>query len=38
MTLCDRFEDGDITTLIKNGDQVIVDPENGVVTIVNRNE
>lgn len=34
MTLCDRFEDGDITTLIKTGDQVVVDPEQGVVSIL----
>jgi predicted aconitase with swiveling domain len=34
MTLCDRFEDGDITSLINNGDELIVDPENGVVTIL----
>ena len=38
ITLCDRFEDGDITSLIKSGDEVIVDPENGVVTIVNKSE
>ncbi|SFI24303.1 aconitase X swivel domain-containing protein [Modicisalibacter xianhensis] len=34
MTLCDRFEDGDITTLIKTGDQVVVDPELGLVSIL----
>lgn len=34
MTLCDRFEDGDITTLIKTGDQVVVDPERGLVSIL----
>ena len=34
MTLCDRFEDGDVTTLIKTGDQVIVDPAKGEVRIV----
>ena len=34
MTLCDRFEDGDITTLIKTGDQVVVDPEQGLVSIL----
>jgi hypothetical protein len=38
LSLCDRFEDGDITTLIKSGDEVVVDPENGMVTILNRNE
>lgn len=36
MALCDRFEDGDITTLISNGDSLAVDPESGVVTITNR--
>jgi len=34
ITLCDRFEDGDITTLIKTGDQVVVDPEQGLVSIL----
>lgn len=34
MTLCDRFEDGDVTTLIKTGDQVVVDPEQGLVSIL----
>ena len=33
MALCDRFEDGDVTQLIKTGDTVTVDPENGVVTV-----
>lgn len=36
MAMCDRFEDGDVTELIKNGDQLIVDPEQGQVTILNR--
>ncbi len=36
MALCDRFEDGDVTTLVKTGDAVIVEPEPGKVTIVNR--
>jgi predicted aconitase with swiveling domain len=35
LPLCDRFEDGDITTLIRSGDEVVVDPENGRVTILN---
>ena len=35
LPLCDRFEDGDITTLIKSGDEIVVDPENGRVTILN---
>lgn len=36
LTMCDRFADGDVTTLIQNGDEVIVDPEAGTVTILNR--
>lgn len=32
MPLCDRFEDGDITTLIKTGDSLVVCPELGQVT------
>lgn len=36
LTLCDRFADGDVTTLIRTGDQVIVDPQAGLVTITNR--
>jgi predicted aconitase with swiveling domain len=33
LTMCDRFEDGDITSLLKTGDEVIVDPIRGVVKI-----
>jgi len=36
MALCDRFEDGDVTAIIKNGDSLLVDPESGQVTIRNR--
>lgn len=36
LTLCDRFEDGDVTQLIRTGDKLRVDPEAGVVTILNR--
>lgn len=36
MPLCDRFEDGDVTTLIRTGDRVIVDPPAGLVTVTNR--
>lgn len=36
MPLCDRFEDGDITTLVNTGDSLIVNPESGTVTIVDR--
>lgn len=34
MTLCDRFVDGDVTTLIETGEELIVDPEAGVVTVL----
>ncbi len=33
MAMCDRFEDGDVTALIKSGQQLIVDPVKGQVTI-----
>ena len=33
MALCDRFEDGDVTQLIVTGDQVRVQPAEGLVTI-----
>ena len=33
MAICDRFRDGDITTLIKTGEQVKVEPEAGLVTV-----
>jgi len=36
LTLVDRFEEGDVTSLIRTGDSVRVDPETGVVTILNR--
>ncbi len=36
LTMCDRFDDGDVTQLIKTGDEVIVDPQAGTVTILNR--
>lgn len=36
MPLCDRFEEGDVTTLIKTGDELIVDPESGRVTVTRR--
>lgn len=36
MTLCDRFEDGDVTQLINTGDKLLVDPQSGTVTILNR--
>jgi predicted aconitase with swiveling domain len=33
MAMCDRFEDGDVTQLIKTGDQVTVNPQSGLVTV-----
>ncbi len=33
MALCDRFEDGDVTQLIRSGDRVTVAPGRGLVTI-----
>jgi predicted aconitase with swiveling domain len=33
MALCDRFEDGDVTQLIRTGDRVRVQPSEGLVTI-----
>ncbi len=33
LTMCDRFEDGDITSLITTGEQVRVDPASGLVTV-----
>jgi predicted aconitase with swiveling domain len=33
LTMCDRFEDGDVTQLIKTGDRVVVDPQQGIVSI-----
>ncbi len=34
MTMCDRFEDGDVTTLIETGQRLRVDPGAGLVTIL----
>ncbi len=33
LPLCDRFEAGDVTTLIRTGDRVLVDPMQGRVTV-----
>ena len=33
MAVCDRFQDGDITALIKNGEIVTVEPSRGVVIV-----
>ena len=34
LTMCDRFEDGDITSLLSTGDKVMVDPISGKVEVV----
>jgi hypothetical protein len=34
MAMVDRFEDGDVTTLIKTGEHVEVDPVEGVVRVL----
>lgn len=36
LTMCDRFEDGDVTQLIGTGDALVVDPEQGLVTITKK--
>jgi predicted aconitase with swiveling domain len=36
LAICDRFEEGDVTALIKTGDRVEVDPAGGKVTILSR--
>jgi predicted aconitase with swiveling domain len=37
VTMVDRF-DGDVTDLIRTGDQVRIDPDSGIVEILNREE
>lgn len=34
VTMVDRFEAGDVTTLINTGDELLVDPESGSVTVL----
>ena len=34
LTMCDRFIDGDITSLLKTGDKVIVNPSEGYVEVL----
>ena len=34
LTMVDRFEDGDVTTLINTGDRLKIEPELGLVTIL----
>ena len=36
LTLVDRFEDGDVTALIRTGDELRIEPAEGRVTILNR--
>lgn len=36
LSMCDRFEGGDVTALIQTGDRVRVEPSRGLVTILNR--
>ena len=36
LAMVDRFEAGDPTTLIRTGDEVRIEPDNGLVTILNR--
>ncbi|MFT5447414.1 MAG: putative aconitase with swiveling domain [Gammaproteobacteria bacterium] len=36
LPMCDRFEDGDVTQLLQTGDQLLVDPQAGFVTVTNR--
>lgn len=36
MTLCDRFQSGDVTALIETGDWLVVEPDAGMVTVTNR--
>lgn len=36
LTMVDRFRDGDVTALIRTGDEVRIRPAEGVVTILNR--
>lgn len=33
LAMCDRFADGDVTTLIRTGDQVTVEPGKGLVVV-----
>ncbi len=33
LTMCDRFEDGDVTTLIRTGEHVKVYPDKGLVVV-----
>jgi len=34
LTLCDRFEDGDVTDLFSTGDIIRIEPDKGLVTVL----
>jgi uncharacterized protein len=36
LAMVDRFEAGDPTTLIRSGDELLIEPDRGLVTILNR--
>lgn len=36
LTMCDRFYDGDVTDLIQTGDDLLIEPDKGLITIRNR--
>src|SRR5919109_866901 len=36
LTMVDRFEQGDPTVLIRTGDELRIEPDKGLVTILNR--
>jgi uncharacterized protein len=36
LALVDRFEAGDPTALIRTGDEMLIEPERGLVTVLNR--
>ena len=38
LTMCDRFDDGDVTRLIRTGDELEIDPAKGIVRVLNRDQ
>jgi len=38
LTMCDRFDEGDVTRLIRTGDLVEIRPDDGQVMILNRDQ
>ena len=38
LSMCDRFEAGDITQLLKTGDHLVVEPEEGRVTVTRKQD